>query len=123
MLQGEESLARHITREHGGRQLDDVADGELATIPPPPTTGDATVDRVVSDNWHAIVSRHRIRPVQDIINVRCWNGELQPYQPGVGGNDAWQTLQGDSERWFSFGAQNKRGVALLPRFLKQRPFV
>ena len=56
MLQGEESLARHITREHGGRQPDDVADGELATIPPPPTTGDATVDGVVSDNWHAIVS-------------------------------------------------------------------
>ena len=98
VLQGEESLARHITREHRGRQPDDVVDGELAAIPPPPITGDAAVDRVVSDNWHAIVSRHRIRPVQDIINVRCWNGELQPYQPGVGGNDAWQTLRTEWRR-------------------------
>ena len=93
VLQGEESLARHITREHRGRQPDDVVDGELAAIPPPPITGDAAVDRVVSDNWQAIVSRHRIRPVQDIINIRCWDGELQPYQPGVGGNNAWQTLR------------------------------
>ena len=91
MLQGEESLARHVTREHGDSQPDDVADEQLASVPPP-VTGDATVDRVVSDNRHAIVSRHRIRPAQDIINVRCWNGELQQYQPEVGSNDVWQTL-------------------------------
>ena len=65
VFQGEESLAGHITREHRGRQPDDVVDGGLAAIPPPPPiTGDAAVDRVVSDNWQAIVSRHRIRPVQ-----------------------------------------------------------
>ena len=70
MLQGEKSLARHITREHKDRQPHDVVDGQLAAILPPVTV-DATVDRVVSDNWHAIVTRHRIHPVQDIINVRC----------------------------------------------------
>ena len=71
MLQGEESLARHITREHRDRQLDDVANRRQLAPVPPPVTGNATVDRVVSDNWHAIVTRHRIHPVQDIINVRC----------------------------------------------------
>ena len=62
VFQGKESLARHITREHRDRQLHDVADRQLAAIPPP-VTGNATADRVVSDNWHAIVSRHRIPSV------------------------------------------------------------
>ena len=54
---------------------------------------DATVDGVVSDNWHTIVSRHRICLVQDIINIRCWNRELQLYQLGMADNDAWHTLR------------------------------
>ena len=70
MLQDKESLARHIAREHRGRQPDDVEGRQLTPVPRA-ATGDATVDRVVSDNWHAIVTRHRIHPVQDIINVRC----------------------------------------------------
>ena len=92
VLQREVSLARHITLEHSGCQLNYVADRRLAAIPPP-VTGNATVYRVVSDNWHAILSRHRILPAQDTINIKCWNGELQPYQLGVSRNDAWQTLR------------------------------
>ena len=53
-----------------GHQPDGAIDGQLAAMPPL-TTGDATVDEVVSDNWHAIVSRHRIRPAQDIVKIRC----------------------------------------------------
>ena len=91
MFQDKKSLARHLTQQHRGPQLDDVVDVQLAQVHPL-VTGDVTVDRVVSDNWHAIVTRHRICPAQDIINVRCWNGELQPCQPGVGGGSVWQTL-------------------------------
>ena len=99
MLQGEESLARHITREHGARQPDDVADRQLATIPPPPpTTGDATVDRVVSDNWHAIVSRHRIRPGNYQRQVLEWRVAAIPT------GSEWQQCLADFEDSVEAGA-------------------
>ena len=69
VLQEEEFLARHVMQEHRGHQPDGAMNGKLAAIPPP-TTGDAIVDGIVSDNWHAIVSRHQIRTVQDIINIK-----------------------------------------------------
>ena len=115
VFQGEECLARRVTREHRGQRRG-AADGQLATIPPP-TTGDAVVNGVVSDNWHVIVFRHRIHLVQNISKVRCWNKELQLYQPKGGwqqrlanfedGVESALQMQGDGEHWCSFGAQNE----------------
>ena len=90
MLQDKESLARHIAREHRGRQLDDV-EGRRLTPVPRPVTGDATVDRVVSDNWHAIVSRHRICSGNFQRQVLEWRVAAIPTRSG------WQRCLADFE--------------------------
>ena len=131
MLQDKESLARHIAREHRGRQPDDVEGRQLTPVPRA-ATGDATVDRVVSDNWHAIVSRHRIRPgnyQRQVLEWRVaaiptgseWQQCLADFEDSVEAG-ALQ-MQGDGERWFSSRAQNERGVALLPLLIKQCPTI
>ena len=113
MFSGIEALVRHMMHKHGVARREAAPDGHLAALPPP-VIGNAEVDDVVADTWHAIVFRHRIRPIQDLINIRCWNGELQQYGPGGADNGVWQGLQ------TALQLQNKWRAALLPRILKQR---
>ena len=73
--------------KHGVARREVAPDGQLVALPSP-VTENTEVDEIVADNWHAMGFRHRIRPVQNIIKISRWNGELQPYGPGVADNGA-----------------------------------
>ena len=55
----------------------------------PPLVNDPPLDDLFRRCWQSIASRHRIRPVVDIVNVRVWRGDLLG---DVQHNDVWERL-------------------------------
>ena len=55
----------------------------------PPLTNDPELDDLLRRYWQSIVTRHRLRPVVDIVNIRVWRGGLIG---DVQHNDVWEKL-------------------------------
>ena len=42
----------------------------------PPLTEEPELDNLLRKYWQSIATRHRVRPVVDILNIRVWRGDL-----------------------------------------------
>ena len=71
---GEAALRRHMAEVHppDNRRIQPIED-EFAAAPQLP--GEDELNEVLNRYWNSIQTRHRIRPVVDIVNIRMWNGD------------------------------------------------
>ena len=42
----------------------------------PPPTDNPELDNLLQRYWQSIMTKHRVRPVVDIVNIRVWRGDL-----------------------------------------------
>ena len=67
-----DALRRHMAAAHpepARQAIDEEWDG-------PPRTGDPELDNLLRTYWPSIATRHRVRPVVDVANIRVWRGNL-----------------------------------------------
>ena len=67
-----EAMRRHMAAVHpvaGGAPLVDEWGA-------PPPTDNPELNILLQRHWQSIATRHRVRPVVDIVNIRVWRGDL-----------------------------------------------
>ena len=80
-----DAFKRHMAAAHPKAALSTVKDEWNA----PPLTTDLELDNLLERYWQSIVTKHRLRPVVDIVNIRVWRGGLIG---NVQHDDVWEKL-------------------------------